>query len=72
MNWKQHMAKILSVFLTGYGGGLTIVLSIKSVQDGIDMIMLAAYPIMSGVITLIPYAGKILGEYSNGTKTKTS
>lgn len=70
MNWRQRAAKLLSVFITGYGGGFSVVLSLRNVQEGIDWVMLGVYPMLSGLIVLIPYLGKILGEYSNGLKTK--
>ena len=71
MNWKQRAAKIFSVFLTGYGAGISIVLSLRNVQEGVDWFMILLYPILSGLIVLIPYFGKILGEYSNENKTET-
>lgn len=68
MNWKQRSAKLLSVFITGYGGGFSAVLPTHYLlmPGTIDLVVLFIIPLISGLAMTWPQLGKMLGEMSNG------
>jgi len=68
LNWKKRGAKLFSVFITGYGGGLGVLYHTNfSYTLEMDWLNLFISPLISGLIVLIPIIGKMFGEYSNGT-----
>jgi len=68
MYWKYQLFKVISIFITGYGSGLPVVLYLKNAHQAIDWAWIFFYPLVSGIIVLIPYFGKLVGEYSDGLK----
>ena len=61
------MAKIFSVFITGYGAGFGVVIPADYIHSpsSVDWAHLFILPIIAGLIVTFPQLGKMLGEYSN-------
>ena len=67
MTWKQHGAKLLSVFFTAYGGGLGVSVPANYLYspDEINWLTVFALPVIAGLIMIFPQIGKMFGEIAN-------
>lgn len=72
MNLRYYFWNSIGTFTTGYGGGFSIVLSLRNIQDSIDWVTLGFFPIMSGAIALFPFIGKIFQEKATESKAKNN
>ena len=68
MIWKKQVAKLLSVFFTGYGGGFAVIIPANWLYSPelINWYIVFALPVISGLIMLWPQVGKMFGEMANG------
>lgn len=66
MLWRYRLAKVFSVWITGYSGGFGGIFAIYSTSNSeIDYIKLGVYPIFSGLIVALPQLSKLVNEWGN-------
>ncbi len=70
ITWNQRIAKLFSVFFTGYGGGFAVSVPTHYLitEQMINWMLVFTLPLISGLMMTWPQIGKMFGDYSNENK----
>lgn len=63
--WRKRGAKVLAVFITGYGAGMSATLGYAASINDLTLWNLLLWPVLSGMMTSLPQLGKVFAEYGN-------